>query len=596
MKKNRGITLIALVITIVVILILSAIVINLMLGENGIIGRTKSGVEAFNKAKKKEQLEILMSEYQIEKISKGMTIDEFLQNKGYVENNDYEKDGNNIIFYEDGYATTVNYETCKVEEPVTANKLAKMKPSKKIVEPNEELTVSLELGKDVDIAKCKYLIVKKGTEVTKEDIINSIEGTTINIPTTNIGEYTVYMIIGYKDDSESIMKHIDVSVGKPVTSITLNKDNSQIYIGSKETLEVKEILPNDATDTRVEWSSSNTSIATVNANTGEVTGIAQGTATIKATAKDGSQISASCLVTIVKGDLSSISVSGLSKTTYIAGDQLDLTGITVTATYVSGYQENVTSSATFSLTNGTVLSTSNTQVTATYTEGGITKTGSISITVQKVELSSIAVTTPPTKTSYLKGDSLNMSGIVVTATMNNKTTKAVTSSVTYTPTNGTSLSTSNTSVTISYTEDGITKTTTQAISVIDNRPATVTDNTLGAYGYDGDKTTSERIQRTTLYLKVNSVFIGKMLNADVRLTEGNLCIQFLDSSKKKIGNGLFVYTSGGTGIGSGWERVDISAKTLTTIRKQIPNGTEYLGFVCWYQQNAYVHDVYFTSN
>ena len=37
MKKQKGITLIALVITIIILLILAGVVINLTLGENGII-------------------------------------------------------------------------------------------------------------------------------------------------------------------------------------------------------------------------------------------------------------------------------------------------------------------------------------------------------------------------------------------------------------------------------------------------------------------------------------------------------------------------------------------------------------------------------
>ena len=77
-------------------------------------------------------------------------------------------------------------------------------------------------------------------------------------------------------------------------------------------------------------------------------------------------------------------------------------------------------------------------------------------------LSSIAVTTAPTKTTYPAGDNFNPAGMVVTATYSDGSTAAVTG---YTVTDGNSLTAGKTSVTISYTEGSETKTCTQAITV-----------------------------------------------------------------------------------------------------------------------------------
>ena len=67
LKSNNGITLIALVITIIVLIILSAIVINLTVGENGIFGKAKRAQQETLIAQAKEKLELKASEIQIEK-------------------------------------------------------------------------------------------------------------------------------------------------------------------------------------------------------------------------------------------------------------------------------------------------------------------------------------------------------------------------------------------------------------------------------------------------------------------------------------------------------------------------------------------------
>ncbi len=82
-----------------------------------------------------------------------------------------------------------------------------------------------------------------------------------------------------------------------------------------------------------------------------------------------------------------------------------------------------------------------------------------------VVLESIAVTTPPAVTTYTVGENLNLSGLVVTATRSDNSTAAVTGYST-TPDDGTVLSTEGTvTVEISYTENGITKTTTFDVQV-----------------------------------------------------------------------------------------------------------------------------------
>lgn len=81
--------------------------------------------------------------------------------------------------------------------------------------------------------------------------------------------------------------------------------------------------------------------------------------------------------------LSSLSVSAPTKNSYKIDETLNLSGAAVTAHFSSGKTENVTSKATFNPANGTKLTSQGTvTITASYTEGGVTKTATTSVTVK----------------------------------------------------------------------------------------------------------------------------------------------------------------------------------------------------------------------
>lgn len=65
MKKNKGITLVALVVTIIVLLILAAVSINLVLGENGIVTRAKQAKKDTQWESLNEKVELWRSENSI---------------------------------------------------------------------------------------------------------------------------------------------------------------------------------------------------------------------------------------------------------------------------------------------------------------------------------------------------------------------------------------------------------------------------------------------------------------------------------------------------------------------------------------------------
>ena len=62
MKKNEGLTLISLVITIIILLILAGVSLNMILGENGLIAKATTVEVTFNKSEVIEELNILATE------------------------------------------------------------------------------------------------------------------------------------------------------------------------------------------------------------------------------------------------------------------------------------------------------------------------------------------------------------------------------------------------------------------------------------------------------------------------------------------------------------------------------------------------------
>ena len=68
MKKQRGITLIALVITIIVLLILAGVSISLVMGQNGVLNKAQKSVKDNRDAEVVEQIKLAYSAYEMAKI------------------------------------------------------------------------------------------------------------------------------------------------------------------------------------------------------------------------------------------------------------------------------------------------------------------------------------------------------------------------------------------------------------------------------------------------------------------------------------------------------------------------------------------------
>ena len=83
---------------------------------------------------------------------------------------------------------------------------------------------------------------------------------------------------------------------RAVSEVTLNKTDLPLFVGNTDTLTAT-VKPDDAANKAITWTSSDDKIATVD-QTGKVTAVAPGTATITAAATDGSGVTATCKVTV----------------------------------------------------------------------------------------------------------------------------------------------------------------------------------------------------------------------------------------------------------------------------------------------------------
>ena len=191
-----------------------------------------------------------------------------------------------------------------------------------------------------------------------------------------------------------------------------------------------------------------------------------------------------------------------TETAYEIGDTIDLTGMVVHAFYSDGTSHEILN---YSYSPHVVSSASDTEVTITYTEDGITKTAIQDITVGNTpNLVSIAVSTPPTKVIYKAGEYFDPSGMVVTATFDNGTTKNV-SGYTYSPTR--TLQQDDSVITISYTKKGITKTTTQNITVVYLTSIAITNPPTYTSYYDDEIFNTAGMEVTAYYSDSTSAVI-----------------------------------------------------------------------------------------
>ena len=175
-----------------------------------------------------------------------------------------------------------------------------------------------------------------------------------------------------------------------VSDIKLNLTTLSLSVGDSETLNVT-VLPDNATNKNVLWSSNNLNVATVN-NTGLVTAVAPGTAAITVISESGNKL-ANCII-IATLEVSSVTLNKNSISLNIgATERLTATieptnASNKTITWSSSYP-NVASVNSSGLV--TAIEAGSTVVTVTTEDGNKTAMCSITVTTPTIAVRSVTL-------------------------------------------------------------------------------------------------------------------------------------------------------------------------------------------------------------
>lgn len=130
LKKERGITLIALVITIIVLLILAGVAVSMLSGENGILGRATDAKTKTEQATIDEKVKMAVVSAKtegygkIESESAYKALNEGLKEAGYIAEEDITSLPKTITIDENKYIIRKDGEIVKVGEPEEIGKIA----------------------------------------------------------------------------------------------------------------------------------------------------------------------------------------------------------------------------------------------------------------------------------------------------------------------------------------------------------------------------------------------------------------------------------------------------------------------------------------
>ena len=366
-----------------------------------------------------------------------------------------------------------------------------------------------------------------------------------NVTAKNPGEATITVTAADNGGAQATCKVTVTERTAPVikvTQIQLSQTRASLNEG-KELQLTATVLPANATNQSLTWSSSVEGVATVDP-TGKVTAIKAGTTVITATAKDDSGISASCTVQVT---VPTVKVTGitLNKTTasVVKGKTVALTA-TVTPTNATNKNVTWKSSnpkiAKVDEKSGVVTAVAAGTATITATaadDSGVKATCKITVTNPVVKVTK--VTLNKTTASVVKGKTLTLKATVTPTNATNKkvTWKSSNTKIATVDSNGKVTAKAAGTATITCTAaDGSGKSATCKI--------TVTNPAVKVTKLRMNKTSVDLLKGKTVQLKV-TVTPSNATNKAVTWTSSNKRIATVTSNGlvKAVGTGTVTITA-----------------------------------------------------
>ena len=197
-----------------------------------------------------------------------------------------------------------NTTSLNVQDLINPNE-ATITLSKQTISVGETITANVSQSDNesgIDITRCKWIYnqtsTKLGEDETKYTGKFTSASETISLTTTNPGDYYLHVLTVDKAGNKTEKVSKKITIKSLVTKITLSPTTLNFKVGDTASQKINaSIEPADATNKTITWTSTDTNVATVNEK-GEVTGVAEGTATITATSANGK--TATCSVTVAE--------------------------------------------------------------------------------------------------------------------------------------------------------------------------------------------------------------------------------------------------------------------------------------------------------
>ena len=344
------------------------------------------------------------------------------------------------------------------------------------------------------------------------------------------------------------------------TSISLNNSNAGMIEGENMQLTAT-VLPSNTTNKTVTWSTSNSSVATVD-NNGVVTAKSPGTAIIIAATTDGSNLAATCVVTVTQRILATSITLNKKSAMLTAGETLKLfaTVQPINATNRAVTWSTGNSSIATVNSNGlvTAISPGTVLITATTADGTYLR-ANCTLTVKEPDVMASSITLDQSNTRLTEGETLQLTATVLPENTTNK-------SVTWATSNSNVATVSNSGLVTAVapgiatitatTADGTNLSATCSLTIY---PQVVLANSITLNQSNAEVTEGETLQLTANVLPANAT------NKTVTWTTSNSTIATVDD------NGLVTTKKPGTVTitATTTDGSNLSANCVITVNKQI---------------------------